>query len=1459
MAPLRERAPSNSAKDWKPHTTTPLRIAKRDSPQPEELIVPALTPSRRRSVRNLQDGARVTNSPFVLSQMAVRPTTFYASPTRRVSGEKRPRTHSMNDQAENENPAVRKRRQSQVSELLVQKKPVTNSLFKSSKPSADKSRRVSQDIRQPGPALAQEPEHSSQTDQTESDSELAPPPPAKEWFGRASPHRGQSPSRPSLVSRRLHGPRMTRRHSRRKTVTFDEKCDVLEFDVEEENSNPFDWVTDDDDNFDANDGMDVDRLSHDHHDHHDHDDLRAPLRVHNPEADESFDSFQVGEDSITGLVDSLLNDTRPSTPPHDERALPADLETEDGVPYGRTHHADRVVAAHEHHTEEPEIHPVEVALPSQAVASTPTHSREGTPITSVSPGSRIPLGRSTHAERFKAQKEQERLEMDDDLRQMPPSPSPAKPKSTLPSSRANTESLIPRFSLALSRGVSTPPTFNNVDPFSYPQIKDMDHPIDVSLDSINRSQDDPANLSIGNSEVSLSGLNFELDHDELAPRSSVESNQGIPTTSTPPTSPPSHPFMFTSFHPNFSKDSLNGRISTPTKGSPLIINGSAGSSSQYSPLGGSPFARSPQSRSGSPLVRPGLAKSGSSSSLIGDANGSPSGRSPRITREAVQKKLEKQRSFDSPLREAARESLPASDADSPLRRSIDSPSGVHTRLNTPTSARHVPKRIPAPKLTREVTHDGVMSLDPEPQLIDPPRAYLTTRSISVDDLAGAQHNADPSPSNGPMSNLSDMKSALDRLMADVAGEATLAPDGKGVIGLKVEAVTEGIQAGRFTVPTPIDGAEEQSDADVSMDVDESHRRSGEMEDVIEETETYQPAERPESLLQANFLSPDTTGNPPNRSTSPVPSTKEAIRAREELIKAMKQRRRAEEEDEDEQEMDADTSVEYFKPPIRMSIKRPNRRRSRSTGDAGDQFTRHGLRKRADTLQTDSRGLLDSLDIEDDQLADSIDRELRKLEGPNRTKYHVRERSETIYATADLDKVSHVNSAGDVDSGKAWRTVRRPSDMNEYARQIKELRAKDSSGKAHGKIFVKVLGLRNLDVPIPQQPSAVTCTLNNGVHFVTTPPVRLGRECRIGQEFELIESSKLEFTLTMKVQLDQHIKDQIKANTPPPRAAPLKVNSPPASKGGMSRLFGGPKKTAKARSRTPVQTPPPQHILSENLARYLDADGVLARTYISFKDIARRCDARVFETSFPLIGQKSQKDSRPQTLQVGEMILQVFRLPPLPGIPPEQLPQSLEECHRGIQNVSWHKVTYYEGTLTQNGGDCMSWRRRHLRVIGATLVAFNDVTKKATATIDLKKAVAVADDREPTILSPDSGMSGRSSRYVEHDGPYGMERSFRLIFSNKQEITFYADTDEEKARWLEVLRAIVGYIPSNPLWAELLWQRQQELEKRQSGSLPKPQSPAAVQASTTSPPPEPSRVTSPLPAPQARRPMSRQGR
>lgn len=82
------------------------------------------------------------------------------------------------------------------------------------------------------------------------------------------------------------------------------------------------------------------------------------------------------------------------------------------------------------------------------------------------------------------------------------------------------------------------------------------------------------------------------------------------------------------------------------------------------------------------------------------------------------------------------------------------------------------------------------------------------------------------------------------------------------------------------------------------------------------------------------------------------------------------------------------------------------------------------------------------------LTDSIERELRNL-GRSRSvrthlldstikewflisfqkTYHIRELDKTIYASSSNEEsITHMDQVGDLDSGKAWRTIRRPSDM-----------------------------------------------------------------------------------------------------------------------------------------------------------------------------------------------------------------------------------------------------------------------------------------------------------------------------------------------------------------------------------------------------------------------------------------------
>ena len=350
----------------------------------------------------------------------------------------------MQEQAENEREFAykRERRQSKTYQGLVEKEPVTRSPFK-------------QSTIKPKPSGA--------------DAPLPPlPSSAKE----------NSPTRSSLVSKRLHGPRLSvsgadGRRQRRKTVTFDEQCDVVEFDRQSCEDDPFmgDDNHDDDiemvcseERYDEELSFEDDR----HQADHSHGDAND---VHHDEQDTFYDDqdpedhfenvpLEDGDDSITGMVNSMLNspnaqvaNTRTPSPAPPLLPDPA-TNVEDGIPYGHSHHMDRVrsreLMCSTPLTSSPrQQFPFNTPSPIGDFTTPPSHRHvtsplSGSPITNLSPGSRIPLGRSTHIERRMAEKAVDE-EVEDDVAKLPPSPSPAKPQTKR--SMSPREGLVPRFGI----------------------------------------------------------------------------------------------------------------------------------------------------------------------------------------------------------------------------------------------------------------------------------------------------------------------------------------------------------------------------------------------------------------------------------------------------------------------------------------------------------------------------------------------------------------------------------------------------------------------------------------------------------------------------------------------------------------------------------------------------------------------------------------------------------------------------------------------------------------------------------------------------------------------------------------------------------------------------------------------------------------------------------------------------
>ncbi|KAF6766870.1 protein of unknown function DUF1709 [Kalmanozyma brasiliensis GHG001] len=473
---------------------------------------------------------------------------------------------------------------------------------------------------------------------------------------------------------------------------------------------------------------------------------------------------------------------------------------------------------------------------------------------------------------------------------------------------------------------------------------------------------------------------------------------------------------------------------------------------------------------------------------------------------------------------------------------------------------------------------------------------------------------------------------------------------------------------------------------------------------------------------------------------------------------------------------------------------------------------------------------------------NIEKELSRIYEKVDLNYNVNDRG--LYKGID-DKVTHSAAAGDVDSGKAWKKLRRPSDINEYKKEMREFQEGASGRKAAGKVFVMVDSFTPTDLPVPSRPTSFHCILDNGLHMVKTAtvPLRAGRGTvsKIAQEFELIQHKNLEFSLTLVVQRDAHLVEPQRPSSPIRR----EPGSPTLK--GLSRFFSSPKKQAAKREqqeREAAAELASQASRAEPMLAYINREGAFGRTGVIFERVASQCFARCMVLDLPVHGVSNptgsisgpssiasrshvsmlSQDFHQNLSKVrGTLRLKLFYLPPLPNIPRDGLPENLGECLRGMQNAAWHRSEPWQtGTLTQLGGDCASWRRRPVHAQGQHLICFNAVTKKPTVKIDLSKAVCIEElgnhvNAGSMVLS--SGASqvlGRSRTMAscataatlaeeeDADANYHVERSFRITFADGERITFFADTEGEMAQWVKVISDIIGSeVPSNPLWAQAL--------------------------------------------------------
>lgn len=129
-----------------------------------------------------------------------------------------------------------------------------------------------------------------------------------------------------------------------------------------------------------------------------------------------------------------------------------------------------------------------------------------------------------------------------------------------------------------------------------------------------------------------------------------------------------------------------------------------------------------------------------------------------------------------------------------------------------------------------------------------------------------------------------------------------------------------------------------------------------------------------------------------------------------------------------------------------------------------------------------------------------------------------------------------------------------------------------------------------------------------------------------------------------------------------------------------------------------------------------------------------------------------------------------------------------------------------GSLSQLGGDCQYWRRRHFKLneVTQTLTAYNENSHKPRVSINLRKAVRVVEEKKSlveldeeeeekqAIFEKKKGKSRRKSAFAEQEEAFMfVNEGFRIRFANGEIIDFYGDSQEQKREWVKGLRRVIS--------------------------------------------------------------------
>ncbi|KAK2600291.1 Bud site selection protein bud4 [Conoideocrella luteorostrata] len=396
----------------------------------------------------------------------------------------------------------------------------------------------------------------------------------------------------------------------------------------------------------------------------------------------------------------------------------------------------------------------------------------------------------------------------------------------------------------------------------------------------------------------------------------------------------------------------------------------------------------------------------------------------------------------------------------------------------------------------------------------------------------------------------------------------------------------------------------------------------------------------------------------------------------------------------------------------------------------------------------------------------------------------------------------------------------------------------------GRLFVKVMGVKDLDLPLPKNERTwFSLTLDNGVHCVTTAWLELARNAPIGQEFELVVPNDLEFQLTLNVKLEK-----------PTYLITQTAGKPSKSKTStFSRVFASPKKRREMEQRQREEEQRQRETLArqrngapsgyELLSPLAAEDGSFARSYVCLKEHEHRCFGRPYMAEVACFNEwateeesfassvKSKRGNaatavvRRAPYKIGKLELQLLFVPRPKNSTDDDMPKSMNSSVRELKAAEERLSRNWEGHLSQQGGDCPYWRRRYFKLVGAKLTAYHEATRQPRATINLANAKRLIDDKRALTEKETTGKGGRRRRSAfaeEEEGYMFVEEGFRIRFNNGEVIDFYADTAEDKEGWMRILSDVVGRdssvddgtgVRSRAKWCDVVLRREEQLRRK----------------------------------------------